>query len=271
MFKEKLNRLIQEKDSLLCIGLDCDIRKIPPFLLDEEDPLLIFNREIIEATADLAIAYKPNIAFYETLGSTGWQLLEKTLQYLPGDCLVIADAKRGDIGNSTNKYAELYFHTYSFDAITLSPYMGFDSIQPFLEYDDKASFILCLTSNAGSHDFQYLNIESEPLYLKIARKVSEWNLRHGNCGIVVGATHPENLSSIREVAPHLPFLIPGIGIQGGNLQLTVQYGTDEKGLGAIISISRSIIYASAEKDFAQAARDIALSYMNDINTIRKSK
>ena len=147
--------------------------------------------------------------------------------------------------------------------------MGLDSIEPFLEYDDKASFILCLTSNTGSHDFQYLNIESEPLYLKIARKVAEWNLGYGNCGLVVGATHPENFGSIREVAPHLPFLIPGIGVQGGNLKLTIQYGTDERGLGAMINISRSIIYASVEKDFAQAARRVAAELRKQINHYRE--
>ncbi|UCF65464.1 MAG: orotidine-5'-phosphate decarboxylase [bacterium] len=271
MFKEKLKKYTQNKNSLLCIGLDCDIRKIPPFLLEEDDPLFTFNREIIEATADLAIAFKPNIAFYETLGPTGWHLLEKTLEYIPGDCLVIADAKRGDIGNSARKYADLYFQSYSFDAITVSPYMGYDSIQPFIEYDDKATFVLCLTSNSGSHDFQYLNSGSEPLYLKIARKVSEWNLEKGNCGLVVGATHPENLSSIREVSPQLPLLIPGIGTQGGNLKLTVQYGTDEKGEGALINVSRSIIYASPDENFAEAARDKALEYKHAINAIRKVK
>jgi len=271
MFKEKLKNFIRHKDSLLCIGLDCDIRKIPPFLLEEEDPLYTFNKEIIEATADLAIAFKPNIAFYEALGAAGWHLLEKTLQLIPGDCLIIADAKRGDIGNSARKYADLYFQNYSFDAITVSPYMGYDSIQPFLEYDDKATFVLCLTSNSGAYDFQYLNLGSEPLYIKIARKVSEWNLEKGNCGLVVGATHPENLGSIREVSPHLPFLIPGIGTQGGNLKLTVQYGTDDKGEGAMINISRSVIYASSENNFAEAARNKALEYKEAINAIRKYK
>jgi len=248
MFKKKLESLIQKKNSLLCIGLDCDLSQIPPFLLNEPDPLYSFNKEIIEATSDLVIAYKPNIAFYESLGIEGWNLLEKTISLFPSDNITIADAKRGDIANTARKYADLYFQNYNFDGITAPPYMGYDSIQPFLEYDEKCTFVLCLTSNPGAIDFQYLDINSEPLYLKVAKKVNEWNLQYGNCGLVVGATHPENLDSIRNASPFLPFLIPGIGTQGGNLELTVQYGTDSNAGCTLINIGRKILYSSNKKD-----------------------
>lgn len=271
MFKERLEKLITKKNSLLCVGLDCDLKKIPDFLSREQDPLYIFNREIIQATADLAIAFKPNIAFYESLGAPGWYLLEKTLDLIPSELLKIADAKRGDIGNSSLKYAELFFETYHFDAITVSPYMGYDSILPFLSYADRETFLLCLTSNSGSLDFQYLNVDSEPLYLKVARKAVEWNLQTGNCGLVVGATHPEDLGSIREVAPNLPFLIPGIGTQGGNLKMAVQYACDAGGGGIIINVSRSILYASSQKNFAQAARQAAQEIVSQINEFRQLK
>jgi len=271
MFKDRLENLIAQKNSLLCIGLDCDLEKIPTFLLSEEDPLFIFNREIIQATADLVIAYKPNIAFYESLGAAGWHLLEKTLDLIPSGILIIADAKRADIGNTSRKYAELFFETYHCDAITVSPYMGYDSIQPFLSYVDRQTFLLCLTSNSGSQDFQYLNVDSEPLYLKVARKAVEWNLNTGNCGLVVGATHPEDLGSIREVAPQLPFLIPGIGAQGGNLKLTLQYASDNTGSGILISISRNILYASSQKNFASAARKTAKEFVEQINHFRNVK
>lgn len=271
MFKKKLSHSIKEKNSLLCIGLDPDIEHIPSFLLQEKDPLFIFNREIIEATNDVAIAYKPNIAFYESLGPEGWDLLDKTLQLIPADCIIIADAKRGDIGNTSRKYAELYFQSYEFDAITVSPYMGFDSISAFMDYEDCAVFVLCLTSNKGSYDFQYLNTEGEPLYIKIAREVLEWNLNYGNCGLVVGATHPEDLGSLREMAPTLPFLIPGIGAQGGNLQTAVQYGTDNTGECALINASRSILYASTDTEFANGARIAAQNLNKEINKFRRLK
>jgi orotidine-5'-phosphate decarboxylase len=271
MFKKKLESYIKNKNSLLCIGLDCDLASIPPFLLNEPDPLLKFNREIIEATSDLVVAYKPNIAFYETLGSEGWNLLEKTLSLIPSDNLIIADAKRADIGNTSRKYAELYFQNLNVDAITVAPYMGYDSIQPFIEFDDKGIFVLCLTSNRGAEDFQYLTVDSEPLYLKIARKVNEWNLKFGNCGLVVGATHPENLDSIRELSPHLPFLIPGIGTQGGNLEMTVRYGTDSEAGCTLINVGRKIIYASDREDFAQAAREMTLNFNHQINEFRTKK
>jgi orotidine-5'-phosphate decarboxylase len=271
MFKKRLESVIQQKNSLLCVGLDCDLASIPSFLLSESDPLYTFNKEIIEATADLVIAYKPNIAFYESLGIEGWNLLEKTIALIPADNLTIADAKRGDITNTSRKYANLYFQSYEFDGITVSPYMGYDSIEPFLEYGDKCTFILCLTSNQGAEDFQYLNINSDPLYIRVARKVNEWNLKYGNCGLVVGATHPENLDSIRMMSPYLPFLIPGIGTQGGNLEMTIQYGTDSEAGCTLINIGRKILYASNKKDFGRAARDLVIAYNEQISEYRKSK
>ncbi len=271
MFKDKLNQLIDKKNSLLCVGLDTDLERIPKFLLSENDPLLIFNREIIQATSDYTAAYKINIAFYEALGVAGWRLLEKTLKLLPGHTVLIADAKRADIGNTSRKYAETFFETYQFDAVTVSPYMGTDSLSPFLEFSDRGVFILCLTSNKGSQDFQYLNIDSEPLYLHVARKAALWNLEYGNCGLVAGATHPEDLSSIREIAPNLPLLIPGIGAQGGNLAMAVQFGTDENGRCALINSSRGIIYASDGPGFAEASKTAARELQNRINEMRQLK
>jgi orotidine-5'-phosphate decarboxylase len=271
MFKNKLSKLIRDKNSLLSIGLDVDIEKIPKFLLREKDPLYIFNREIIEATKDIAIAFKPNIGFYEALGIAGWRLLEKTLQLIPSDHIIIADAKRADIYNTSKKCAEFYFENCNFDAVTVSPYMGTDSISAFLEYDTSGVFIVCLTSNDGSCDFQYLNVDDEPLYLKVARKVLEWDLKFGNCGLVVGATHPEDLSSIREIVPTIPFLIPGIGKQGGNLKYSIQYGTDNQASAALINSSRNILYASDKFNFAEAAREAALELNDEINKFRIQK
>jgi orotidine-5'-phosphate decarboxylase len=271
MFKTKLNRIIEDKNSLVCVGLDCDIRRIPKFLLNEKDPLLTFNKAIIEATKEFALAFKINIAFYETLGTDGWRLLEKTLNLIPGNVLLIADAKRADIGNTCRKYAELYFDTYDFEAITVSPYMGLDSLSPFLEYDDRCIFVLCLTSNTGAQDFQYLNTDSETLFLKVAQIVAQWDLAYGNCGLVAGATHPEDLGSIREAAPNLPLLIPGIGSQGGNLKMAVEFGTNQDGGCALVSASRSIIYASSKRDFAEAANRAAAQLHSDINRFREFK
>ncbi len=269
MFKEKLNELVAKKNSLVCVGLDSDLDRIPKFLWKEEDPLYIFNREIIRATSDFVTAYKPNIAFYESLGREGWVLLERTLELIPDDVLVIADAKRGDIGNTARKYAETFFKSYDFDAVTVSPYMGFDSVTPFLDFSEKAVFILCLTSNPGSRDFQYIMGETnEPLFLSVARRTVEWNLEYGNCGLVVGATHPEDLGNIREAAPGLPFLIPGVGSQGGNLKMAVQFGTDREGKGALINASRSVIYAAPDKNFADAARKSVLRLNEQINQFR---
>lgn len=267
MFNDDLNQQIQSRRSLVCVGLDIDIEQVPGCLLGELDPLFAFNKAIVEATSDYVCAYKLNIAFYESLGLPGWELLERTLSIIPPGILLIADAKRADIGNTAQKYAETFFKTYDFGAITVSPYMGMDSVIPFLEYEDRGVFILCLTSNPGSADFQMLSSEDKPIYLHVAEKVLAWNFLYGNCGLVVGGTHTNEIREIRESAPGLPFLIPGIGAQGGNLELAVEYGTDNYGLAAIINSSRTIVYASSNSDFAEVARDRARQLRDQINRL----
>ncbi|RMF57132.1 MAG: orotidine-5'-phosphate decarboxylase [Calditrichaeota bacterium] len=267
MFNEMLNDKIRNKRTLVCLGLDTDIHKIPGVLLSEIDPLYEFNKAIIASTHEFVAAYKLNIAFYESLGIPGWELLERTLSIIPSDTLTIADAKRADIENTSRKYAETYFKTFNFDAITVSPYMGMDSVAPFLEYEDKGVFVLCLTSNAGAQDFQFLQIEEEPLYLKVAQKVLGWNFLYGNCGLVVGGTHTNEIQEIREMAPELPFLVPGIGAQGGNLEKVVKYATDSFGLSALINVSRSVLYASSEANFAEVARERVKNLRDQINRI----
>ena len=262
-FIEKLNSAARQNQSLLCVGLDPDIERMP-----EKVGVFEFNRAIIDATSNLVCAYKPNFAFYEALGDEGLEALRNTVDYIPGNIPVIADAKRGDIGNTARAYARAIFTELNFDATTVSPYLGFDSIEPFIEYHDKGVFILCRTSNAGAADFQSLLAQvdniSRPLFEIVAMKASQWNT-HGNIGLVVGATYPDELRLVREKHPDMPLLIPGIGAQGGDLALTVRYGTDAAGEKAIINSSRQIIYASRGEDFAQAARKAALSLRNQIN------
>lgn len=267
-FVEKLKAISSKNNSLLCVGLDTDLNKIPKFLLKKKDPIFEFNKKIIDATCDLVCAYKPNMAFYEVYGKDGWESLEKTCKYIPKDIPIIIDAKRGDIGNTAKMYAKAFFDELKADGITLSPYMGQDAISPFLEYKDKCAFVLCLTSNLGAEDFQLLGMQDEPLYLKVARKVISWN-RNKNCGLVVGATQAEQLKEIREIAVDLPILIPGIGAQGGDLEMAARFGTDENGNLAIINSSRSILYASDQKDFAQKAKEEANKLKEEINLYRK--
>ncbi|MFH1336936.1 MAG: orotidine-5'-phosphate decarboxylase [Candidatus Zixiibacteriota bacterium] len=269
-FIDKLRKASQNNNSLVCVGLDTDERKIPPFLKSEEDPVFEFNREIIDSTRDLVCAYKPNLGFYEALGTKGWEALRKTCEYIPPEIPIILDAKRGDIGNTAHMYARALYEVMKADAVTVSPYMGRDAIQPFLEYEDKCAFILCLTSNEGAKDFQLSMIDGKPLYEIVAEKVLSWNER-GNCGLVVGATYPDQLKRIREIAPTLPFLIPGVGAQAGEIESTVKYGTDENGELAIINSSRAIIYASSGRDFASAARTEALRLRDLINLYRSPK
>jgi orotidine-5'-phosphate decarboxylase len=261
-FLEKLTSASRHNRSLLCIGLDPDPDLMPPV------DIVRFNREIIDATSDLVCAYKPNLAFYEAQGITGLQALEKTIAHIPDSIPVIGDAKRGDISSSSRAYARALFDALGFDAITVNPYLGHDSISPFIDYADKGIFILCKTSNPGAGDFQeslYLQREvSIPLFEMVALKALEWNV-NGNIGLVVGATHPQQLQRIRELCPELPLLIPGIGAQGGDLETTVRDGTDVRGERAIINCSRQVLYASKEKDFAAAARREALSLRERIN------
>ncbi len=260
-FVDKLLAASSQNKSLLCVGLDPDAVLMPKV------GLLAFNKAIIDATADLVCAYKPNLAFYEAMGVDGLKALQKTIEHIPGHIPIIGDGKRGDIGNTARAYAKALFATFGFDAATVSPYLGFDSVEPFIEYKDKGVFILCRTSNLGSVDFQSLvNSEGMPLYEAVARKAREWNVG-GNIGLVVGATYAEELKSVRQLCPEMPLLIPGIGVQGGDLAATVKYGVDARGENAIIAVSRQIIYASQGKDFAQAARNNAIELRDNINNL----
>jgi len=268
-FIEKLTAAMRKNHSLLCVGLDPDQARMPPKVSVAD-----FNQAIIEATADLVCAYKINFAFYEALGDDGINVLKQTRSFVPGDIPVIGDAKRGDIGNTARAYARAIFDYFGFDATTVNPYLGYDSLEPFLQYRNRGIFILCRTSNAGAVDFQALNVESGdnkrlPLFQIVARKAAEWNTQ-GNIGLVVGATYPEELKIIREQHPDMPLLIPGIGAQGGDLELTVRYGVDRHGEKAIINSSRQILYASAGKDFVPAARRAATELREQINHIRET-
>ncbi len=266
-FINKVLETIEKKNSLLCVGLDTAKDKIPPHLLQESDPIFEFNKQIIDATQNYAAAFKINLAFYEAYGIEGWQALKKTFDYLPSDVIKIADAKRGDIGNTAKMYAQALFDDLGADAITVNPLMGHDSAQPFLGDPSKGVFFLCLTSNPGSQDFQHFSNGEQKLYEKIAVSVNSWN-SNNNCGLVVGATHPEELEKIRSLTPQLPFLIPGIGAQGGDLQKSVQFGTDLNGSNALYNSSRAIIYASLEKDFAQTAKAKAKQTRDDLNNAK---
>jgi orotidine-5'-phosphate decarboxylase len=262
-FIEKLARTSQDNQSLLCVGLDPD-----PSLMPDGVNVFEFNRAIIDATADLVCAYKPNIAFYEALGNDGLDALKRTRDYIPAGVPAIIDAKRGDIGNTAKAYARSLFDYYGFDATTVSPYLGFDSLEPFIRYHDRGVFILCRTSNAGAVDFQSLlcevNGSRKELFEIVAEKVSQWNT-HGNLGLVVGATYPEELKLLRQRYPDMPLLIPGVGAQGGGLSQVVSYGVDAGRQRTIINSSRQILYASRDKDFALAARQAALEIRDGIN------
>ena len=255
MSPDTLFQQIQKKQSYLCVGLDTDIQKIPEFLLREPDPVAKFNQLIIEATHSLSVAYKLNIAFYESMGPKGWEALEKTLSYIPEDIFVIADAKRGDIGNTSRMYARTFFEYYPFDAITVAPYMGQDSVTPFLEQEDKWVFILALTSNPGAQDFQFTG--SPPLYQRVVTQALTWEQQSaGSVGFVVGATREAQLAQIRQLAPDNFFLVPGVGAQGGSLEAVCKHASNSQG-GLLINSSRSIIYASTERDFPEKARNSA--------------
>ncbi|MFC2004786.1 orotidine-5'-phosphate decarboxylase [Chloroflexota bacterium] len=262
-FIEKLTSAARKNKSLLCVGLDPD-----PKLMPDKIGVFEFNKAIIDATSDLVCAYKPNFAFYEALGNDGLDALKRTVDYIAKDIPVIADAKRGDIGNTAKAYAKALFDILNFDAATVNPYLGFDSIEPFIQYHDKGVFILCRTSNAGAVDFQSLNCELEnehrPLFEVVALKAGQWNT-HDNIGLVVGATYPEELKLIRQIQPDMPLLIPGIGAQGGDLALTIRYGVDAQGEKAVINSSRQILYASREKGFAEAARRAASALRDEMN------
>lgn len=271
MNRAKLIQAIKTKKSFLCIGLDTDIEKIPAHLLEHEDPIYAFNKAIIDATSDLCVAYKPNTAFYESRGPQGWETLRKTWAALPKDCLSIADAKRGDIGNTSNMYAKAFFDEKSsgmgFDAITVAPYMGHDSVQPFLDYPEKWTIVLALTSNPGGLDFQLTadRKTGKTLYQQVIEKVNSWGTPE-NTMYVVGATRGELFSEIRRHAPDHFLLVPGVGAQGGSLQDVCRFGLN-KDIGLLVNATRSIIYASGGEDFAEKAREEALSLQQEMATI----
>jgi len=262
-FIEKLAHASRDNRSMLCVGLDPNPASMP-----EGIGVFDFNKAIIDATADLVCAYKPNIAFYEALGNEGLDALKRTRDYIPREIPVIIDAKRGDIGNTAKAYARSLFDLYNFDAVTVSPYLGFDSLEPFISYGDRGVIILCRTSNPGAVDFQSLSCEveggSRPLFEVVAAKVDEWNTG-GNLGLVVGATYPGELKLIRQRYPGIVLLIPGVGAQGGELSQVVRYGADAARQKTIINSSRQILYASRGSDFAGAARQAAAKLRDDIN------
>ena len=256
MTYSELSSQIVQKQSYLCVGLDTDPRKLPTHLLSEPDPVFAFNRAIIDATADLAVAYKPNIAFYEAQGPRGWESLQKTLAYIPDTCFTIADAKRGDIGNTSGLYARTFFDPTAagldFDSVTVAPYMGHDSVVPFLEYDGKWVILLALTSNPGSADFQRQPINNQELFETVIQTAQTW-AGPDRLMFVVGATQSAEISRIRELAPDNFLLVPGVGAQGGSLEEVSRCGLTPNG-GLLVNASRSILYASSGTDFAQRAQ-----------------
>ena len=254
MDKQQLITQIKQKQSFLCVGLDTDIKKIPTHLLELEDPIFEFNKQIIDATKEYCMAYKPNIAFYESMGVSGWNSLQKTLDYIPNDIFTIADAKRGDIGNTSNMYARAFFENMNFDAVTVAPYMGSDSVTPFLGFDGKWAILLALTSNKGGLDFQtFKNENGKQLFEQVLEISQTWGTDE-NMMYVVGATRAEQLSDIRKIIPNHFLLVPGVGAQGGNLQEVAKYGMN-KDCGLLVNSSRGIIYAGNGTDFAEKARN----------------
>lgn len=267
----KLKRIMKKNNSLLCVGLDSEIHKLPSVVLNESYPQFVFNKAIIDATHSYVCAYKPNMAFYEARGAQGIVELAMTMEYITTtypDIFTICDAKRADIGNTNNGYVEFIFDHLKFDAITLHPYLGREALMPFLDRKDKVSIILCKTSNPGSGEFQNMDIEQSPLFMRVARQVATvWNVNR-NCMVVVGATYPEEMKMVREIAPQLPFLVPGIGAQGGDVEETVKTGLDTEKRGMIINSSRGIIFASNGVDFAEKAGQEANKLREAINKYR---
>jgi len=259
MNRQELFQTIQKKKSFLCIGLDTDINKIPKQLLTNDDPIFEFNKQIIDATHHAAVAYKPNLAFYESLGSKGWDSLDKTVNYIRSitdDIFIIADAKRGDIGNTSAMYARTFFNTYDFDGVTLAPYMGYDTVSPFLEFKDRWSIILALTSNKSASDFQYINdANGKPLFENVLATAQTWGT-NDQIMFVVGATKAEALLDIRKIAPDNFLLVPGVGAQGGSLKEVAEHGMNDH-CGLLVNSSRGIIYASTGMDFAAIAGEKA--------------
>lgn len=262
MTKKELLEQIRLKESFLCVGLDPDMGKLPKHLLEYDDPIFEFNKAIIDATHPYAVAYKPNTAFFECHGSKGWDSLEKTINYIPSECMIIADAKRGDIGNTSSYYAKTFFETLHADAVTVAPYMGSDSVLPFTQFEGKWVVLLALTSNEGAKDFQLQKGENGFLFEQVLRKSMEW-AGPEKMMFVVGATRAEDIAEVRKLAPDYFFLVPGVGAQGGSLEEVVKYGANDS-CGLLVNSSRGIIYASSGLDFAEAAKKEALKMQNQM-------
>lgn len=262
MNKTQIIEEIRRKKSFLCVGLDTDINKIPGHLKTLDDPIFEFNKGVIDATHEYTVSYKLNLAFYESMGSKGWESLEKTVNYIPENIFKIADAKRGDIGNTSKQYAKTFFETYNFDAITVSPYMGSDSIGPFLEFEDKWVIILALTSNKGSNDFQMLKTGDNYLYEQVFKTSSGWG-NEGNIMYVVGATHPEAFAGIRKIIPNHFMLIPGVGAQGGTVQDIAKYALNGE-TGVLVNVSRAVIYPGNDHDFPNNIKAAAQDYQQQM-------
>ncbi len=272
MNKQQLFEQIQKKRSFLCVGLDTDSKKIPEHLLETHDPIFSFNKEIIDATAEFIVAYKPNLAFYESLGSQGWESLEKTVMYIRSrhpEVFIIADAKRGDIGNTSNLYARAFFERLDFDAVTVAPYMGEDSVKPFMTYNEKWVILLALTSNKGAFDFQFLEEKNsgDTLFESVLKISQTWGSTE-NMMYVVGATKAEKLKEIREIIPEHFLLVPGVGAQGGSLQEVAKNGMNSK-CGLLVNSSRGIIYASNDVDFAEKAQEAAKTIQLEMEPLLK--
>jgi orotidine-5'-phosphate decarboxylase len=270
MTREQIIQQIKAKRSFLCVGLDTDLNRIPKHLLDTEDPIFEFNKAIIDATKDYCVAYKPNIAFYECLGPAGWESLKKTLDYIPDYIFTIADAKRGDIGNTSKYYANTFFDYLDADSVTVAPYMGEDSVTPFMEHKNKWVILLALTSNKGAMDFQFtVDGSNEELYKKVLKRSAEWG-SPDNLMYVVGATRAEGIGEVRKLVPDHFFLVPGVGAQGGSLEDVANYGWNED-CGLLVNSSRGIIYASEGEDFAEKAGQAAKALQQQMSSILDQK
>jgi len=269
-FNERFNQICSNRNSLVCVGLDVDLNKIPEFILNKNEPQVYFSQAIIDATYEYAAAYKINTAFFESYGANGWKAMTKIVNYLPDDVIKIADAKRGDIGNTSRMYAQAFFQTLNFDAITVNPYLGYDAVTPFLDDEEKGVFILCHTTNKGAADFQKFSNGKKALFELVAETIQKWNVKN-NCGLVVGATYPQEMMHVRSLVPDLSFLVPGLGAQGGDFDLAIQYATTKDGLGAIFNFSRGIIYSSDGEDFAEAAGKKAKQLREDIIKINEQR
>ncbi|MGN6494426.1 MAG: orotidine-5'-phosphate decarboxylase [Agriterribacter sp.] len=263
----ELTRQISQKKSYLCVGLDSDITKIPAHLLSEPDPVFAFNKQIVDATLDFCVSYKINTAFYESRGLKGWESLEKTIRYIPRTHFTIADAKRGDIGNTSSQYAKAFFEELDFDAVTVAPYMGSDSVKPFLEYTNKCTIVLGLTSNSGAKDFEMLPTGNERLYETVLRTVAQWGTPD-NLMFVVGATQADEFTNIRRILPDHFFLVPGVGFQGGSLK-DISEKAMNNNAGILVNASRAIIFASGKEDFATEAARVAKEYQQEMKGYMK--